>query len=45
MKYKFSKEDRDRIEKARNRFQKIEILYSFVDANEFSPEYSTYSKK
>ena len=28
-----------------HRFQKIEILYSFVGANEFSPEYSTYSKK
>ena len=27
-----------------HRFQKIEILYSFVGANEFSPEYSTYSK-
>ena len=28
-----------------HRFQKIEIVYSFVGANEFSPEYSTYSKK
>ena len=28
-----------------HRFQKIEIIYSFVGANEFSPEYSSYSKK
>ena len=28
-----------------HRFQKIEIVYSFVGANEFSPEYSSYSKK
>ena len=28
-----------------HRFQKIEILYSFVGTNEFSPEYSKYSKK
>ena len=28
-----------------HRFQKIEIVYSFVGANEFSPEYRTYSKK